>query len=48
MNQQNRIQIVAAEKMKLIYKAKQYVLLLTMRAAKLDLRVAVKALDEKR
>lgn len=39
MNRQNSIQIVAAEKMKLIYESKQYVLSLTMRAAKLDLRV---------
>lgn len=48
MNQQNRIQIMAAEKMELIYKAKQCVLTLTMKAAKLDLRSAVKELDEKR
>lgn len=48
MSQQNRSQITAAEKMKLIYKAKQYVLTLTMKAAKLDLRGAVKELDEKR
>lgn len=39
---------MAAEKMELIYKAKQCVLTLTMKAAKLDLRSAVKELDEKR
>lgn len=48
MNQQSRIQIMAGEKMKLIYKAIQYVLTLTMKAAKLDLRSAVKELDKKR
>lgn len=48
MNQQNRTQIMAAEKMKLIHKAKQYVCTLTMKATKLDLHSAVMELDEKR
>lgn len=48
INNESAIQIMAAEKMKLIYKAKQCVLTLTMKAAKLDLRSAVKELDEKR
>lgn len=48
MNQQNRIQTVAVEKIKLIYRAKQYICTLTMKAAKLDLHSAVMELDEKR
>lgn len=48
MNQQNWIQITAAENMKLIYKTKQYVSTLTKKASKLDLHCAGMELDEKK